>query len=64
LILNFTHSCRYLSYLKPLEIEGFYITAASESGIVLSRNLNAADISGDGNTGWLDRLLGPSRVNK
>lgn len=62
--LELTHSCRYLSYLKPLEIEGFYVTAASDSGIVLSRNLNADNVSGDVSTGWLQRLLGTSSVNK
>jgi len=41
-----------------LEIEGFYVTAASQSGIVLSRNLDANDLSGDAATGWLKRLLG------
>ena len=56
--LKLIRSCRYLPYLKPLEIEGFYVTAASESGIVLSRNLNSDDTSGGATRGWIQRLLG------
>ena len=56
--LKLIRSCRYLPYLKPLEIEGFYVTASSESGIVLSRNLNSDDKAGDATGGWLQRLLG------
>jgi hypothetical protein len=56
--LKLIRSSRYLPYLKPLETEGFYVTAAGESGIVLSRNLNPDDAVGDATDGWLRRLLG------
>jgi hypothetical protein len=53
-----SHANRYLPHLKPLESEGFYISAASESGIVLSRDLNTHESSREAEKGWLRRLLG------
>ena len=49
---------RYLLHLKPLESEGFFVSAASESGIVLSRDLNTHESSTEAERGWLRRLLG------
>jgi hypothetical protein len=49
---------RYLPHLKPLESEGFHVSAVSESGIVLSRDLTPDDCPEDVETGWIQRLLG------
>lgn len=52
-----TVSCRYLPDLKHLDLEGFYITAARKSGIVLSRKLAPENLAGTHTTGWLQRFL-------
>jgi hypothetical protein len=43
--------------LKSLALEGFIVSAASESGIVLTKDL-VADNSSDDADGFLGRLLG------
>jgi hypothetical protein len=53
---------RYLPHLKPLELEGFYVSAASESGIVLARDLSSDDPAGTSDAGWLRRLLGSRKA--
>jgi hypothetical protein len=52
-----TVSCRYLPHLKHLDLEGFFLIAASESGIVLSRKLDSENVAGTHAAGWLRRFL-------
>jgi hypothetical protein len=55
---------RYLPHLKPLESEGFYISATSQSGIVLARDLGSDDPPEDAEAGWIQRLLGRGPLYK
>jgi hypothetical protein len=52
---------RYLPHLRTLEAEGFCVTAASHSGIVLSRGLNDDEVSKDPQGGWLGSLFHRSK---
>jgi hypothetical protein len=56
--------CRYLSHLKPLEVEGFRITAVNGTGIVLSKRIAEDVREEDAKSGLLSRLLGSRRGSR